>query len=104
MVFRSLLWFKLVNYVALRWTRGISLKGRDTQESTLAVTRLERDDLIYILPGPTDKQMSSWGGTVRVGQSPEIDLASRSRSSLAPMRVWSAFRPHTREMGSVQLP
>ncbi len=37
-----------VNYVALRWTRGISLKGRDTQESRLAVARLERGDLIYI--------------------------------------------------------
>ena len=37
-----------VNYVALRWTRGISLKGLDTQESTLAVPRLERGNLIYI--------------------------------------------------------
>ena len=36
-----------LKYVALRWTRGISLKGRNTQESTLAVARLERDDLIY---------------------------------------------------------
>ncbi len=46
-VLRPLLWFT-INYVALSWTRGFSLRSTTPRTSARAVPRLERGDLIYI--------------------------------------------------------
>ena len=63
--------------VALRWTRGISLRGVTPNKVTL-----------YVFP---------WSDGTGRRSSPEINLASRSQSSFAQTRVYSGFRPHERD-------
>ena len=76
-----------LNSLALCWTRGISLRGTAPQGVALYGLSAERATTWFIFKREPLQSVCHPGGTVRVGQSPEINLASRSRSSFAQTRV-----------------